>query len=385
MDRNTSNVSFYCRESKKDRQGLAPIELSIIINGERCFIHLPRKEYPSVFKEAVTSKKRNDIKDYLDLTRTRLNEIETELLRDGFAITSYAIKEYFQNGGICKYTISDLFDEYLAILRKRIGINLTEKTYRKYELARDRFYEVINKSMPVTSITNSVIMDYMASLNQIFDQVTSVGYCQKIKTIVQFALDNDRMRINPFCTMHLRKGEKTVQYLTEEELARIKNFDAHNASLNRVRDLFIFQAASGLSYTDMEKLEPSDYQQTEDGQYYIHDTRRKTGIEYTAVILPDGVEILKKYDFHLPMLSNQKMNLYLKTLQDLVGLEKPLYTHIARHSYATRCLNMGIRLEVVAKMLGHSTTKLTQHYAKLITRNIITEVQEAFDATGKSI
>ena len=119
-----------------------------------------------------------DIMDYLDLTRTRLNEIETELLRDGFAITSYAIKEYFQNGGIRKYTISDLFDEYLAILRKRIGINLTEKTYRKYELARDRFYEVINKSMPVTSITNSVIMDYMASLNQIFDQVTSVGYCQ---------------------------------------------------------------------------------------------------------------------------------------------------------------------------------------------------------------
>ena len=87
----------------------------------------------------------------------------------------------------------------------------------------------------------------------------------------------------------------------------------------------------------------------------------------------------------MPMLSNQKMNLYLKTLQDLVGLEKPLYTHIARHSYATRCLNMGIRLEVVAKMLGHSTTKLTQHYAKLITRNIITEVQEAFDATSKSI
>ena len=144
-------------------------------------------------------------------------------------------------------------------------------------MARDRFYEVINKSMPVTSITNSVIMDYMASLNQIFDQVTSVGYCQKIKTIVQFALDNDRMRINPFCTMHLRKGEKTVQYLTEEELARIKNFDAHNASLNRVRDLFVFQAASGLSYTDMEKLEPSDYQKEEGSQ---HEPRYMVNVYY---------------------------------------------------------------------------------------------------------
>ena len=383
MDRNTSNVSFYCRESKKDRQGLAPIELSIIINKERCFIRLPRKEYPEAFKKALASKRRNDIKDYLDLTRTRLNEVETDLLREGYAITPYALKEYFQNGGIKKYTIGDLFDEYMAILRKRIGIDLTAKTYRKYELARDRFYQVINRDMPVTCITNSVIKCYITSLNQVFDQVTSVGYSQKIKTVVQFALDNGRMRINPFSTIHLRKGEKSVQFLTEEELERIKNYDAHNDSLNRVRDLFIFQAASGLSYTDMEKLEPSDFKQTEDGQFFIHDTRQKTGIEYTAVILPAGVEILKKYSFVLPMISNQKMNLYLKTLQDLVGIKKPLYTHVARHSYATRCLNMGIRLEVVAKMLGHSTTKLTQHYAKLIPKNIITEVKEAFDTIDR--
>ena len=379
MDRNTSNVSFYCRESKRDRQGLAPIELSIIINKERCFIRLPRKEYPDVFKKAVASKKRNDIKDFLDITRNRLNEVETEILRDGYAITPFALKQYFQNGGIKKYTVENLFDEYLAILRKRVGVNLSAKTYRNYELARDRFYRVISKDMPVTGITNSVIMDYMASLNQVFDQVTSVGYCQKIKTVVQFALDNDKLRINPFNTIHLRKGEKTVQFLTEEELERIKTFDAHNDSLNRVRDLFIFQAASGLSYTDMAKLEPSDFKQTEDGQYYIHDARKKTGKDYTAVILPDGVEILKKYNFLLPIISNQKMNLYLKTLQDLAGIEKPLYTHVARHSYATRCLNKGIRLEVVAKMLGHSTTKLTQHYAKLIPKNIITEVKEAFD------
>ena len=79
------------------------------------------------------------------------------------------------------------------------------------------------------------------------------------------------------------------------------------------------------------------------------------------------------------MISNQKMNLYLKTIQNLIGLQKPLYTHIARHTYATRCLNKGIRLEVVAKMLGHSTTKLTQHYAKLIQSSILAEVQEAFD------
>lgn len=379
MDRNTSNVSFYCRESKKDRLGYAPIELSIIINKERCYIRLPRKEKPEEFKTLVNSKKPNDLKAYLDLTRSRLNEIETDLIRSGYAITTYTLKEYFQHGGVKKYTVGDLFREYLGILKKRVDIDLTKKTYRKYELARDKFFQILGENMPVTSITNSVILDYMASLGNTYDQVTVVGYTQKIKTVVQFALDNDRMRINPFSTIHLRKGEKNVQYLTEDELERIRTFDTHNNSLNKVRDLFIFQASSGLSYTDMEKLSPSDFQQTTDGQYFIHDSRRKTGITYTAVILPEGVEILKKYNFKLPMISNQKMNLYLKTIQNLIGLQKPLYTHIARHTYATRCLNKGIRLEVVAKMLGHSTTKLTQHYAKLIQSSILAEVQEAFD------
>lgn len=222
MDRNTSNVSFYCRESKKDRRGYAPIELSIIINKERCYIRLPRKEKPEEFKTLVNSKKPNDLKAYLDLTRSRLNEIETDLIRSGYAITTYTLKEYFQ---------------------------------------------ILGENMPVTSITNSVILDYMASLGNTYDQVTVVGYTQKIKTVVQFALDNDRMRINPFSTIHLRKGEKNVQYLTEDELERIRTFDTHNNSLNRVRDLFIFQASSGLSYTDMEKLSPSDFQKTTDGKF----------------------------------------------------------------------------------------------------------------------
>ena len=130
----------------------------------------------------------------------------------------------------------------------------------------------------------------------------------------------------------------------------------------------------------MAKIVPSDFQLGPDGQYYIHDKRNKTGIYYTAVILPEGVDILKKYGFQLPIISNQKVNTYLKVIRDLCGIDKPIFSHVARHTYATRCLNRGIRLEVVAKLLGHSTTRITQHYAKLLQKNILSEVQEAFDA-----
>jgi Site-specific recombinase XerD len=379
MVRNTANVSFYCRESKKNKDDLAPIELSLVINGKRCFIQLPRKEAPADFKRDLNSKKDNDLKDYLRSIRVRLNEIVTTFLRDGEALTAAALRDYFKTGGYVLYTVGDLFDDYMRILAKRVDVDLKPKTYRKYEIARDKFYKILPPTEPVSAITHAVIMDYQASMNQYLDYVTTNGYCQRVKTVVQFGIDNGRMKVNPFSGIKLRKGEKNVQFLTEEEVEKIRTTDFHNESLNKVRDLFVFQAASGLSYTDMAKLVPTDFQVTEDGQYYIHDKRNKTGVYYTAVILSDGVEVLKRYNFNLPIITNHKINVYLKTIRDICGIDKPIFSHVARHTYATRCLNRGIRLEVVAKLLGHSTTRITQHYAKLLEKSILAEVQEAFD------
>ena len=379
MKRNTANVSFYCRESKKNKDGTAPIELSLVINGKRCYVQLPRKEAPADFKRDLNSKKDNDLKDYLRSVRVRLNEIETTFLRDGEALTAAALRDYFKTGGYVLYTVGDLFDDFMRILAKRVDVDLKPKTYRKYEIARDKFYKILPPTEPVSAITHAVIMDYQASMNQYLDYVTTNGYCQRVKTVVQFGIDNGRMKINPFSGIKLRKGEKNVQFLTEEEVEKIRTTDFHNESLNKVRDLFVFQAASGLSYTDMAKLVPTDFQVTEDGQYYIHDKRNKTGVYYTAVILSDGVEVLKRYNFNLPIITNHKINVYLKTIRDLCGIDKPIFSHVARHTYATRCLNRGIRLEVVAKLLGHSTTRITQHYAKLLKDNIINEVKDAFE------
>ena len=379
MNRNAANVSFYCRESKKNKDGTAPIEISLVINRKRCYVQLPRKEAPATFKREINSKKDNDLKDYLRSVRVRLNEIETAFLRDGQALTAESLRDYFKTGGYVIYTVGELFDDFMRILAKRVNVDLKPKTYRKYEIARDKFYKILPPTEPVTSITHAVIMDYQASMNQYLDYVTTNGYCQRVKTVVQFGIDNGRLKVNPFSGIKLRKGEKSVQFLTEEEVDKIRTTDFRNESLNRIRDLFVFQAASGLSYTDMAKLKPEDVQRAPNGQYYIHDKRNKTGVFYTAVILEQGVEILKKYHFKLPIIGNHKLNVYLKAIRDLCGIDKPIFSHVARHTYATRCLNRGIRLEVVAKLLGHSTTRITQHYAKLLQNNILNEVKDAFE------
>lgn len=379
MKMTTFDISFYCRESKTNRQGLAPIEMSIIINGERCIVTLPRKENPSEFKRCCTSKRDNDIKQYLQAVRNKIGVIQTDMMGKDIPLSASLLRDYFRTGGIQQYSIENLFDEYYAILRKRIGVDLTAKTYRKYELAKERLYELVDKTKPVSFLTNGLMKDYMATLSQDFDYVTAQSYCQKIKTVCLFAVANGKMTTNPFFDMHLRKGEKNVQYLTEDEVETIRDSNLRNASLNRVKDLFIFQVNSGLSYCDMAILVPDDYQVTEQGVYFIHKQRMKTHTFFTSVVFPDGVEVLKRYGFILPVLSNQKYNAYLKQIAELCNITKPLHTHVARHTYATICLNRGVRVEVVAKLLGHSTTKVTTHYAKFVRSTIISEVNEAFN------
>lgn len=383
MVHSTFNVSFYCRPSRVDKDGLAPVELVIIINGDRATINLPRKERPGTFKTALTSRRNSDIKDYLSAVRKRLDEIVTDMMDQGIILNAETLKGYFQYGGVRNYTVQDLFDEYIAIVQKKDGTQLTHKTVRKYELARDRFYDVIDKRRPVTGITSTVIAEYMRVLRIDYNSVTTAGYAQKVKSVVKYGLSKGFIKVDPFIGIHIRKDAKDVDFLTTEEIEKIRDTDFKNESINRIRDLFIFQASSGLSYCDMFTLVPEDFQMNQDGHMYIHKRRAKTNIFFTSVILPDGEDIVEKYDFKLPVISNNKYNAYLKFIKDICEIDKPLHTHIARHTYATRCINAGIRLEVVQKLMGHATTRQCLHYAKLVEKNIVDEVQDAFAITGK--
>lgn len=383
MKHTTFNVSFYCRQSKTDKKGLAPIEVSILINGKRELITLPRKERPEAFKNAISSRRGSDIKDYVEAVRKRINEITTEMMEEKLELNTATLKRYFQHGGVKHFTIENLFDEYLAIVAKKAESEVTQKTFRKYELARDKFYTVIDKELPVTSITSDVIAEFMRVLRKDYNQVTANGYMVKIRSIGKYAMSKGLLKINPFIGLRIRRGEMEVEFLSEAELNKIRDTDFKNEALNRIRDIFVFQACSGLSYCDMAALEPSDIQYNNTGQPFIHKRRAKTNVFFTSVILPDGVEVLKKYNNKLPIITNTKYNASLKFIKDICQIQKPLHTHIARHTYATLCLNRGIRLEVVSKLLGHTNTRITQHYAKMLQQNIIEEVQDAFSLEEK--
>ena len=181
---------------------------------------------------------------------------------------------------------------------------------------------------------------------------------------------NGKIDKNPFDTIKIRKGEANIVPLSKEELMIIANKDFGIDRLNQVRDLFIFAANTALSYCDLAAVRREDIQ-TDGDVMYLKKKRGKTGVTYILPLNDTAISLLKKYDYELPIITNQKYNAYLKEIATICGIKKVLTTHLARHTAATLMLNAGISIDVVSKILGHSNTKMTQHYAKLLDKTVI--------------
>lgn len=377
--RNTFNINVYCRSSKADKNGLAPLEISILINGKRCFIQLPRKEKPEVFKKAVESKRNNEIKDYISEIHSQFNYIQLDMLKNHIPLTSDSLREYYRNGGFKPYTVADLFTEFLTINGRRIGKDLTKAAYQKYEYVRDLFYTQVSPTTEVCNITCSMIENFYIYLQSRYNVATSASHITRLKTVITFAMNDGHLQINPFKNIKVKHYKKKIEFLTEQELDKLYTTEIENKSLSNVRDAFILQSYCGLAYCDLNNLQNSDIKIDGEGNHYITKQRQKTGTEFTTVILPRGVEILKKHDYHLKILTNQKYNEYLKQVAILCGIDKHLTTHIARKTFCCMLLNRGVSINTVAKCAGHSDIKITKsYYATLQESTVIKEVTAVF-------
>ena len=366
------DFSFICRKSKANKQGLAPIELSIIINKERTYIALPMKTDPLKFTKMMNSKKNNEVQQYTSTVRTKLNKCINDMMVGDVAITAKSLKEFFQNGGTKSYTLFKVADEFLEYYTKK-SVDCTSEVIRKYRLAIDKFKKFIG-DVELRTITPQHIEEFKVELLQEYklEQTTANYVIARCKTMITYAFNKGYISVNPMAFITISKKQKDVEFLTNDEVERIASKDFNNERLNKVRDLFLFQCETALAFADMVQISFLDIK-NEEGMYYVKKKRQKTGIEFFTVLSPLAMDILKRYNFNLDIISNQKANAYLKEIADLCRIDKPLHTHIARHTAATRLLNNGHRLEVVAKILGHTNTKQTQHYAKLIDKTVLNE------------
>ena len=381
--RQTFSISFYCRKSKADKKGLAPIEISIVINGDRTYLRLPRKERPEDFAKAIGSKRDNEMKVYCENQRVRLNSIVEDMQFADIEITAENLKECYKRGGVAKfYTLGELWQDIIDNKKSEEATGDIQKdTFRRYTIARDAFYEATGYDRN-TSAKSGDLQDINRLQQYLRDkgirQNTIYQYHARCKSAFLLAFNRGKIKSNPYATFKMNKGEKKeIIWLTTEELNVLINKDIRGERLAKVRDLFVFQCFSGLSYADMAELERHDYRKNDQGQIFIEKNRKKTGKKFLSMVLEEGKRILELYDYELPVLSNQKYNTYLKEIQDLCGLDKVLHTHLGRTTYVCYLYQNHVSIDTIATIVGHSTCRTTlRYYAKMDNKSIFKELRD---------
>lgn len=195
------------------------------------------------------------------------------------------------------------------------------------------------------------------------------NYHKRLKALINRAIKIGIIDSNPYDRLRgeFSRGEvESVEYLTEEEISAIESLHPLEGTQSAMaRDLFIFQLYTGLSYSDAQAFDINDYRFI-DGRWQHNGKRIKTGVPYVSELLPQALEVLERYGMQVPKVNNPQYNASLKVIQQALGIQTKLHSHLGRHTFATRALSLGVPLQNVAKMLGHKNIKQTQRYAKVL-------------------
>ena len=290
-----------------------------------------------------------------------------------------------------------MFKKHNEDVAKLVGINKSKATYQKYEVARKRLSNFVKEKYHLNDIALKEI-NHLFLMDFEFYLLTSCGcnpnttakFMQFFKRIIIIAKNNGWIKADPFANYKIRLKKVDRGYLSQEEVTAIAMKKFSTKRLEQVRDIFIFSCFCGLAYIDVKNLRKENIRTSFDGNLWIIGKREKTDVSFSIPLLDIPRKILEKYEGKLPdnkilpVLSNQKMNAYLKEIGTLCGINKDLTFHLARHTFATLTLSKGVSIESVSKMLGHTNIRTTQIYAR-ITDSKISDDMNLFAAKIKSL
>lgn len=267
--------------------------------------------------------------------------------------------------------------DFLDWLEDRIAKRPIKESTRKHHMTVLKSLREFGKIKTFTDVTSRNIKlwdDYIRSLDKVNCQASVHGYHKRLRPYIQEALELQLIDANPYANVKIPRGKSEgIRFLTEEERDRIEELELFGM-MEKTRDMFIFSCYTGLAYSDLIKIKKEDVFQKGD-DYCIRDKRTKTGNQYTIVLLPKALAILRKYNFNLNLLSNQKCNEQLKLIAHMAQIHINLTMHVGRHTFATWALSKGVGIQVVSKMLSHADISMTEKYAKVLQ----TSVYEGYD------
>ena len=409
MKRDSFRVLFFLKKTRLLKNGEASVCMRITVNGTRVENNIRKSIDPALWsqaKETARGKSRRacDLNTYIEEARIKLYQIFCELEQQNRPVTAHLLQELFfgQEKPEEVRTLLGTMQEHNDQCRALVGTDYALITVRRYESCRRYLAELIRQrygkeDLPLAEVNGELVRAFAFYLKteKGCQQNTVIRYMKCLKKITNLARANDWMAKDPFLGIRFHEKEVVREFLTMDELQTIYRKEFPLERLTLVRDVFIFAAFTGLAFIDVQQLAPEHIVRDNNGNLWIRKPRQKTKNMCNIPLLDIPQEILRKYADHptcrkkgvlLPVPCNQKMNSYLKEIADICMIRKNLTTHCARHSYATSvCLANGVSLENVAKMLGHSNIKMTQHYARVLDSSILRDMNHVQAALSSSM
>lgn len=385
---------FYLKKKHKDEVGEISIYLRITVDSTCSEISTKRRCFTQSWNvSAGRAEGRTDyaksINSYLDTLQQKVFEAKRHLIEMDEEITPVKIKDLMLGRKLDKgnHMLMEQFKLHNEQMKALVGKDFAPATLERYEISYKHTLHFLQSKYRVDDIEISKL-DYDFITGYEFwlktvrncDHNSTMKYLSNFKKIVNRCVKSGKLLRDPFVGFNMSKKEVEREALTEDQLKRIarKHFAIERLAL--VRDIFLFCCYTGLAYADIEKLNQTEIVKGSSGDLWIIAKRQKTNITSRIPIIPAALEIIERYKDDercqakgkvLPVLSNQKLNSYLKEIADSCGIHFNLTFHIARHTFATTVtLSNGIPIETVSKMLGHRNLKTTQHYAKILDKKI---------------
>lgn len=400
------SILFYAKRAKVNANGLFPIYTRITVNGKRVEMSTGRFVEPSKWSASAgkmkgQSEEARSVNRQLDMLKIKIIDMQMEFIHQNIPITAKAFKSKLLGLHEKQRMLIPIFQDHNKKIEELVGKEYAPGTLERYKTSLKHTIDFLEwkykiSDIDILKINHAFITEYEFYLRSVRNcsNNTAVKYIKNFGKIIKICLANNWIDKNPFSNYKAKVREVERVYLTEDEIQKILNKEFATERLSLVRDIFLFSCFTGLAYIDVKNLTKSHISLGIDGEKWIFTHRQKTESASKIPILPVTQLIIDKYLDHpqclnedrlLPILSNQKMNAYLKEIAGICEINKELTFHIARHTFATTVtLSNGVPIESVSKMLGHKNLRTTQHYAKVLDKKVSDDMRLLKEKLGNT-
>lgn len=394
---NTFSVHFWVKpKNEKINEGI--IYARITVNQKRVLVSLKREISLELWdsqkrRARGSSAKAKQLNLHLDSAQSRLFQCYQELTSKGKKVTAQLVKATFLGEDENSKSLQNLIDYH----SKKIESTLAVGSIRNYGITENYIFKFLNKErkthdLYLKELDYKFLCDFENFLNSYYPKGhpkamkhnTVMKHIQRLRKMVTLAYHMEWMDKDPFRRWKNTFEKTDREFLSDNELSNLETFVFPVARLERVRDLFVFSCYTGISYVDIMKLTGNHISVGNDGNKWIVTKRQKTNTPIRVPLLDPALELIRKYEHHpvtvvsgslLPVITNEKLNVYLKEVAIHCGIKKNLTFHMARHTFATTVtLSNGVPIETVSKLLGHTKISTTQVYARVLENKVSKDI-----------